>query len=594
MIIDYNIPLTNSISSFLKTTYRVDIKAFEFQTTKKDFDGDITLQVFPLLKLIKTNPEKLANDIGEYLLKSNEIVTTYNTVKGFLNITLSDIYYLNQFISIYKQVNYGHKIATKNAPKIMVEFSSPNTNKPLHLGHIRNNVLGYSVAKILEANGNKVIKTQIINDRGIHICKSMVAWEKFGNGETPDTTDVKGDQLVGKYYVIFDREYKKQIESLISDGILEDEAKQKAPIMLEAQKMLRLWEANDKKVRDLWEKMNKWVYNGFDITYKNLGVSFDSYYYESDTYLLGKKIIDLGIEKKVFHKKEDGSVWIDLSDEGLDQKLLLRKDGTSVYMTQDLGTALKRLEDHPKLKGMVYTVGNEQDYHFKVLFLILKKMGFNWSQYLYHLSYGMVDLPSGKMKSREGTVVDADDLISNMITQAKLISEEVGKLDAVSINERNKLYKIVALGALKYFILKVDPKKSILFDPKASIDFNGNTGPFIQYTHARIKTLIKRVTTKINEINNTLSLDLKERELIKQLCRYPDIIKLAAEHFSPALVANYLYDLVKSYNTFYQNLSILGAEDKHIKNFRIALSFKVAEVISNASRLLGIEVPDNM
>ncbi len=594
MIIDYNIPLTNTISSFLKTTYKVDVKAFEFQTTKKDFDGDITLQVFPLLKLIKTNPEKLANGIGEYLLKSNEIVTTYNTVKGFLNITLSDIYYLNQFISIYKQVNYGHKNATKNAPKIMVEFSSPNTNKPLHLGHIRNNVLGYSVAKILEANGNKVIKTQIINDRGIHICKSMVAWEKFGNGETPDTSDVKGDQLVGKYYVIFDREYKKQIKSLISDGILEDEAKQKAPIMLEAQKMLRLWEANDKKVRDLWEKMNKWVYNGFDITYKNLGVSFDSYYYESDTYLLGKKIIDLGIEKKVFYKKEDGSVWIDLSDEGLDQKLLLRKDGTSVYMTQDLGTALKRLDDHPKLKGMVYTVGNEQDYHFKVLFLILKKMGFNWSQYLYHLSYGMVDLPSGKMKSREGTVVDADHLISNMITQAKLISEEVGKLDAISINERNKLYKIVALGALKYFILKVDPKKSILFDPKASIDFNGNTGPFIQYTHARIKTLIKRVTTKINEIDNTLSLDIKERELIKQLCRYPDIIKLAAEHFSPALVANYLYDLVKSYNTFYQNLSILGAEDKHIRNFRIALSFKVAEVISNASRLLGIEVPDNM
>ena len=594
MIVDYNIPLINSISSFLKTTYKVDVKAFEFQTTKKDFDGDITLQVFPLLKLIKTNPEKLANEIGEYLLKSNEIVTTYNTVKGFLNITLSDTYYLDQFRSIYKQVNYGHKIATKNAPKIMVEFSSPNTNKPLHLGHIRNNVLGYSVAKLLEANGNKVIKTQIINDRGIHICKSMVAWEKFGNGETPDTTDVKGDQLVGKYYVIFDREYKKQIESLISDGILEDEAKQKAPIMLEAQKMLRLWEANDKKVRTLWGKMNKWVYNGFDITYKNLGVSFDSYYYESETYLLGKNIIDLGIEKKVFYKKEDGSVWIDLSDEGLDQKLLLRKDGTSVYMTQDLGTALKRLEDHPKLKGMVYTVGNEQDYHFKVLFLILKKMGFNWSQYLYHLSYGMVDLPSGRMKSREGTVVDADDLISNMITQAKLISEEVGKLDAISINERIKLYKIVALGALKYFILKVDPKKSILFDPKASIDFNGNTGPFIQYTHARIKTLIKRVTTKINEIDNTLSLDLKERELIKQLCRYPDIIKLAAEHFSPALVANYLYDLVKSYNTFYQNLSILGADDKYTKNFRIALSFKVAEVISNASSLLGIEVPDNM
>ena len=476
----------------------------------------------------------------------------------------------------------------------MVEFSSPNTNKPLHLGHIRNNVLGYSVSRILEANGNRVVKTQIINDRGIHICKSMVAWKKFGKGETPDNSNIKGDQLVGKYYVIFDSEYKKEIANLVDDGLLLDEAKQKAPILIEAQEMLRLWESNDEEVRVLWNKMNQWVYEGFEITYKNLGVSFDSYYYESDTYLLGKRIIDKGIKDHVFYKKEDGSVWIDLTNEGLDQKLLLRKDGTSVYMTQDLGTALKRLEDNPNLKGMVYTVGNEQDYHFKVLFLILKKLGFEWAQSLYHLSYGMVDLPSGKMKSREGTVVDADDLISNMIIQAKLISEEVGKLDSLSCKQRDNLYENIALGALKYFILKVDPKKSILFDPKASIDFNGNTGPFIQYTHARIKTLIKRAPTTISGIDNTLSLNNKERELIKQLGRYPDAVSLAGEQYSPAVIANYLYDLVKCYNTFYQNLSILGIKDKNLKSFRIALSQKVAEVVSNASGLLGIEVPDSM
>ncbi len=594
MSIDYNTILTNPICSFLKAKFQVNITNFEFQTTRKEFEGDITLLVFPLLNYIKINPEKLGDAIGDHLTNTNKSVISYNVVKGFLNLSLSNFFYLEQFQNIFKQDNYGHKALGKDANEVMVEFSSPNTNKPLHLGHIRNNVLGYSVSRILEANGNRVIKTQIINDRGIHICKSMVAWKKFGKGETPDNSNIKGDQLVGKYYVMFDLEYKKEIANLVDNGLLLDEAKQKAPILIEAQEMLRLWESNDEEVRALWNKMNQWVYEGFDITYKNLGVSFDSYYYESDTYLLGKRIIDKGIKDRIFYKKEDGSVWIDLTNEGLDQKLLLRKDGTSVYMTQDLGTALKRLEDNPNLKGMVYTVGNEQDYHFKVLFLILKKLGFEWAQSLYHLSYGMVDLPSGKMKSREGTVVDADDLISNMIIQAKLISEEVGKLDSLSCKQRDNLHENIALGALKYFILKVDPKKSILFDPKASIDFNGNTGPFIQYTHARIKTLIKRAPTTISGIDNTLSLSNKERELIKQLGRYPDAVSLAGEQYSPAVIANYLYDLVKCYNTFYQNLSILGIKDKNLKSFRIALSQKVAEVVSNASGLLGIEVPDSM
>ena len=462
MSIDYNTILTNPICSFLKAKFQINIKTFEFQTTRKEFEGDITLLVFPLLNYIKINPEKLGDAIGDHLINTNKSVISYNVVKGFLNLSLSNFFYLEQFQNIFKLDNYGHKALGKDANEVMVEFSSPNTNKPLHLGHIRNNVLGYSVSRILEANGNRVIKTQIINDRGIHICKSMVAWKKFGKGETPDNSNIKGDQLVGKYYVVFDLEYKKEIANLVDDGLLLDEAKQKAPILIEAQEMLRLWESNDKEVRILWNKMNQWVYEGFDITYKNLGVSFDSYYYESDTYLLGKRIIDKGIKDRIFYKKEDGSVWIDLTNEGLDQKLLLRKDGTSVYMTQDLGTALKRLEDNPNLKGMVYTVGNEQDYHFKVLFLILKKLGFEWAQSLYHLSYGMVDLPSGKMKSREGTVVDADDLISNMIIQAKLISEEVGKLDSLSYKQRDNLYENIALGALKYFILKVDPKKSIL------------------------------------------------------------------------------------------------------------------------------------
>ena len=495
---------------------------------------------------------------------------------------------------IFSKSKYGHKPISKSSSKIMVEFSSPNTNKPLHLGHIRNNLLGYSISKILEANGNKVIKTQIINDRGIHICKSMVAWKKFGNGETPFKSKIKGDQLVGKYYVVFETEYKKEIEILVNKGKSEDYAKQNAPLIVEAKQMLKLWESNDPDVRSLWLKMNKWVYDGFTETYKKLGVHFDSYYYESNTYLLGKKIIDKGIKSGVFFKKDDGSVWIDLTDDGLDEKLLLRSDGTSVYMTQDLGTAYNRLEDIPDLNGMIYTVGNEQDYHFKVLFLILKKLGFNWSKSLHHLSYGMVDLPSGKMKSREGTVVDADDLIYQMTNKAKNITESSGKLEFISKEKRNSLFSTIALGALKYYILKVDPKKRILFDPEASIDFNGNTGPFIQYTYARIKTLINNVEEKTFFIDESLNIEDKEKELIKHLGRYPEIIFLAGNQYSPAIIANYLYDLVKSYNTFYQNINILKTDNLKLQNFRVSLSKKVAEVIKNAASLLGIEVPNRM
>ena len=594
MGIDYKVNFTKSLSSLIKEKYQVSISDFEFQTTRKEFEGDTTLLIYPLLKFIKINPEKLAQSIGQYLITNNKYVEKFNVVKGFLNLTLTDSFYLNEFKVIFSKSKYGHKPISMSSSTIMVEFSSPNTNKPLHLGHIRNNLLGYSISKILEANGNKVIKTQIINDRGIHICKSMVAWKKFGNGETPFSSKIKGDQLVGKYYVVFETEYKKEIETLVNKGKSEDYAKQNAPLIVEAKQMLKLWESNDPDVRSLWLKMNKWVYDGFTETYKKLGVHFDSYYYESNTYLLGKKIIDKGIKSGVFFKKEDGSVWIDLTDDGLDEKLLLRSDGTSVYMTQDLGTAYNRLEDIPDLNGMIYTVGNEQDYHFKVLFLILKKLGFNWSKSLYHLSYGMVDLPSGKMKSREGTVVDADNLICEMTKKAEDIAESSGKLEFISKEERNSLYSTIGLGALKYYILKVDPKKRILFDPEASIDFNGNTGPFIQYTYARIKTLINNVEGKTFSIDESLKIENKEKELIKHLGRYPEIIFLAGNQYSPAIIANYLYDLVKSYNTFYQNINVLKTDNLKLQNFRIALSKKVAEVIKNASYLLGIEVPNRM
>ena len=595
MNINYSEHFTPILNHFFQSQHNVTIESYEFQSTRKEFEGDLTLVVFPLVRQVKIRPDDLANTLGNYLLNELEAVLNFNVVKGFLNLVLSDAFYVEQFLKILNISNYGHQIINDVSPIVMVEFSSPNTNKPLHLGHIRNNVLGYSVAKILEANGKKVIKTQIINDRGIHICKSMIAWEKFGNQETPSSSDLKGDQLVGKYYVKFDVEYKKEITTLTKQGYSEEEAKQNAPLLLEAQDMLRRWEDNDLAVHKLWRTMNDWVYQGFEVTYASLGVSFDSYYYESETYLLGKNIIKKGLKDQVFFKKDDGSVWIDLTAEGLDEKLLLRSDGTSVYMTQDLGTAQKRLEDIPQLKGMVYTVGNEQDYHFKVLFLILKKLGFDWAEALHHLSYGMVDLPSGKMKSREGTVVDADDLIKGMISQAKTISESVGKLDSLNDNEKTTLHETIALGALKYYILKVDPKKRILFDPEASIDFNGNTGPFIQYTHARIKTLILKSDKDLLESFESLTeLDIREKEVIKQLEIYPEIIILAGKQYNPALIANYLYDLVKSYNTFYQNVSVLGSTDITQKAFRVALSEKVAEVIANASSLLGIDVPNRM
>jgi len=477
----------------------------------------------------------------------------------------------------------------------MVEYSSPNTNKPLHLGHIRNNLLGYSVAEILKASGKKVYKTQIINDRGIHICKSMLAWQKFGEGETPESSGLKGDHLVGKYYVAFDKVYKEQIAELVEAGTLKEKAEKEAPILLEAQDMLRKWEAGDDEVVSLWKKMNGWVYDGFDTTYKNLGVDFDTLYYESDTYLLGRDVVKDGLERGVFFKKEDGSVWIDLTDEGLDEKIVLRSDGTAVYMTQDIGTAIQRVTDFPDINGMVYTVGNEQDYHFKVLFLILKKLGYSWAEQLYHLSYGMVDLPSGKMKSREGTVVDADDLIKNMEDTAESISQELGKLEGYSEVEKKQLYRTIGLGALKYYILKVDPKKRILFNPEESVDFQGNTGPFIQYTYARIQSILRKAdNVKSSAVETSLDLHEKEKELLKQIQLFPETVQLAAENFSPALIANYTYDLVKEFNSFYQQVSILGETDEQKKNFRVQLSQNVGEVIQSAFRLLGIDVPERM
>ena len=586
--------LSPVIQSYFEAHQTIQPESFEFQSTRKDFKGDTTVLIFPLATQVKMNPEALGNAIGAYLKENSNDVADFNVVKGFLNLVLTDQFYLEQFQSIYSTPHFGHIKPTQNSPTLMVEFSSPNTNKPLHLGHIRNNVLGYAVANILEANGNHVVKTQIINDRGIHICKSMVAWLTYGNGETPASSGLKGDHLVGKYYVIFDAEYKKQIQALVAQGHSEEEAKQNAPLLLEAQEMLRKWESNEEEVRSLWRTMNEWVYSGFSSTYSHLGVTFDSYYYESDTYLLGKDTIAKGLDRGVLYTKEDGSVWIDLTEEGLDEKLLLRSDGTSVYMTQDLGTAQKRFEDVPSLSGMVYTVGNEQDYHFKVLFLILKKLGYSWADSLYHLSYGMVDLPSGKMKSREGTVVDADDLMKAMESEAERIATSAGKLEALTEDQKEALYTVLGLGALKYFILKVDPKKRILFDPEASIDFNGNTGPFIQYTHARIKTLLQRVGAATISWDTQLELDPREREVIKQLSRYPETLQQAALQYSPAVVANYIYDLVKAYNGFYQNISILGSKDSQLKNFRAALSQKVAGVIASSCGLLGIAVPDRM
>lgn len=585
--------LSEQLKSAFKTLFNLQLESVEYKATHKDFEGDITVVTFPMLRLVKMNPEELGKKLGHYLVQNSEQVIGFNVLKGFLNLILSDAYYLDVFKTIQSNPNYGFK-NSENTAAVMVEYSSPNTNKPLHLGHIRNNLLGYSVAQILKAAGHKVYKTQIINDRGIHICKSMLAWQRYAAGQTPKTSGLKGDKFVGKYYVKFDSVYKAEVAEMIAQGFSEQEAKSKAPILLEAQQMLLKWEAADPEIVALWKKMNQWVYDGFEITYKNLGVDFDSYYYESQTYLLGKSFIDEGLKSGVFYKKSDGSIWCDLSDDGLDEKIVLRADGTAVYITQDIGTAIQRIVDFPEVSSMVYTVGNEQDYHFKVLFLILKKLGFEWAKNLYHLSYGMVDLPSGKMKSREGTVVDADDLIFEMTTTAKSISLKLGKLEGYSESEKKQTYTNIGLGALKYFILKVDPKKTILFDPKASVDFQGNTGPFIQYTYARIQSILRKSEIDYKGAIPEVHLNEKEKNILKQLQAFPEIVQQAAVHYSPAYIANYTYDLVKEFNSFYQNVSIFGAASKSEMCFRVQLCSVVGETVKKAFELLGIQVPERM
>ena len=586
--------LSNELSKYFQNKYNISLNLFDFQLTRKEFDGDITLVVYPILKYIKLNPQVISKDIGEYLINSSSIISSYNIISGFLNFTISDNYYIKILNEIIHNDDYGLKKIDNNSKTIIVEFSSPNTNKPLHLGHIRNNLLGDSVAKLLEANGNKVVKTQIINDRGIHICKSMVSWELYGNGDTPEKVNIKGDKFVGDFYVLFEKKYRLEINRLIKKGHSEEYAKNKSPILLKAKEMLSKWEIGEKETISLWNKMNKWVYKGFDITYKKLGITFDLNYYESMTYLLGKKIIEKGINKNIFFRKDDGSVWVDLKSEGLDEKLLLRSDGTSVYMTQDIGTAVQRYNDNPSLSGMVYTVGNEQDYHFKVLFLILKKLEFVWAGSLHHLSYGMVDLPDGKMKSREGNIVDADELINKMKNTAKEISKKLGKLDGLSVSEKNNLYDTIGLGALKYYILKVDPKKRILFDPEKSIDFSGNTGPFIQYTYARIRSIIRNSSENFDNPITKPNFNFRETNLIKHLLLFPELITQSSKLLSPSLIANYLYELVKLFNSFYQNVNILGEKNEQTRKMRIILTKITARNIKKSCGLLGIKVPEKM
>ncbi|PTM15635.1 MAG: arginine--tRNA ligase [Bacteroidetes bacterium] len=582
--------LEQNISKALNELYSVQVDP-ELQETRKEFDGDVTLVVFPFVRAAKKKPEEVAEELGNKLLELSAIAD-FNVVKGFLNLTLDRSVYVDQFKTFASDPHFGLPTPGSKGAYI-VEYSSPNTNKPLHLGHIRNNLLGYSVAEILKANGVAVSKVQIINDRGIHICKSMLAWQEYGNGETPESTGLKGDHLVGKYYVKFDQVYKEEMKRLLDEGKTGDEAKKLAPSLLKAQEMLLKWEQGDAEVVTLWKTMNNWVYTGFNTTYTKLGVDFDKNYYESQTYVLGKDDVNKGLESGVFYKKDDGSVWIDLEDEGLDHKLVLRSDGTSVYMTQDIGTAIQRFKDFDA-KGMTYVVGNEQDYHFKVLFLILSKLGYPWAEQLHHLSYGMVDLPSGKMKSREGTVVDADDLIDGMVADAEAISKELGKLDGLEIAAQKELFTTLGLGALKYFILKVDPKKRMLFNPAESIDFNGHTGPFIQYAYARIQSL-QRKAPESSELDwSTLTLNEDETIVIKSLLQFSDIVDQAARNFSPAVLANYAYELVKKYNGFYQNNSILKAETEQSIAFRLLLSKKVGEVIKASMNCLGIQVPNRM
>ena len=583
--------ISSLASNFLSKNFSIKADYIEIQNTRKDFEGDITIVLFPFLKDINKDKSEFGKELGDFITKNSLNISNFNIAGGFLNLTISDKYYLNFINSIRDNLSFGK--AEPSDETYIVEFSSPNTNKPLHLGHIRNNLLGYSISKILEANGKKVQKVQIINDRGIHICKSMVAWKQFANGSTPDSENIKGDKFVGDYYIMFDKVHKEQMKELIDSGIDKDLASENTEIMKSAKEELTKWENDDLETRKIWKMMNDWVYEGFDITYKLLGVSFDKNYYESETYLLGKNIMLDGLNKNVLYKREDSSVWINLDDEGLDEKLLLRSDGTSVYMTQDLGTAVQRIADNSNVKGMIYTVGNEQDYHFKVLFKILKRLGYDWADNLYHLSYGMVDLPSGKMKSREGTVVDADDLIYDLINTVKQTTENLEKYQSSNEVLNHDEYRKIALGALKYYILKVDPKKNILFNPEESIDLTGNTGPFIQYAYVRIQSILKKVNKDV-DVNMDYTLNEKEKEVIKTIYEYPSIIDNSYKELSPALLANYLYDLVKSYNSLYQNHHILNSESSDSTSIRLIISIKTSHIIESCCDLLGIELPNKM
>lgn len=592
--------ISESVEEALKSLYHItpEKSLIQLQNTRKDFEGDVTLVVFPILKFSRKSPEATASEIGKYLIENVSEIVKFNVVKGFLNLEISSLYWIDVLKNAWSDDYFGRVPESAKSELAMVEYSSPNTNKPLHLGHIRNNLLGFSISEILKANGYKVVKTNIVNDRGIHICKSMLAWLKWGEGRTPENSGIKGDHLVGELYVEFDKQYKQEIADLTAKGLSQKEAEEQAPSILEAREILRKWEAGDKEVVKLWKTMNQWVYEGFDVTYNKLGVDFDKIYYESDTYLEGRDEVLRGLEAGIFYRKDDGSVWADLTEDGLDHKILLRSDGTSVYMTQDIGTAKLRFADYP-INKMIYVVGNEQNYHFQVLAVLLDKLGFEWGKELYHFSYGMVELPSGKMKSREGTVVDADDLIDGMVQVAREMAQELGKLDALSDEEAEKVYEMIALGALKYFILKVDPKKNMLFNPEESIDFNGNTGPFIQYTHARIKSVLRKAEQKDILLRESLgdysgTLTVKEKELIKRVSLFPNTVRDAGNNYSPALIANYCYELAKEYNQFYHDHPILSEKNNFVRDLRLLLSAVVGKIIRDGMSLLGIQVPERM